>query len=216
MKFHKIVKKVGGSKHTWTPPDEKVGGPDPPDPHRSTPMDTIREILGRKKCKDDLPDFFKANGDILTETSKICEGFNDFFVNIGPKLASDIPSGGNSFNNYLTGSYNQNFVFNKVNTKMIIEITKSFKPKTSVGKDNISTKLLKEIIPHIAECLAHLFNLSFKSGYIPSQFKTAKVIPIFKTGDKHDFNNYRPISLLSSLSKLLEKIVTKQLINYIY
>ena len=52
-------------------------------------------------------------------------------------------------------------------------------------------------------------------GYTPSEFKIAKVVPVFKSGDKHDFNNYRPISLLSSFSKLMEKIVARQLVGFL-
>ena len=60
-----------------------------------------------------------------------------------------------------------------------------------------------------------MFNLSFQTGYLPIQLKTAKVVPIFKSGDKHSFTNYRPISLLSSLSKLIEKIMAKQMVGYL-
>ena len=55
----------------------------------------------------------------------------------------------------------------------------------------------------------------FKTGYIPQEFKTAKVIPIFKSGERDDYNNYRPISLLSSFSKVFEKIVAKQVMTFI-
>ena len=64
--------------------------------------------------------------------------------------------------------------------------------------------------------MAHLFNLSLKTGYFPESFKTAKIILIYKSDDKHNFTNYHPISLLTSLSKLLEKIVAKQLNGYLY
>ena len=75
--------------------------------------------------------------------------------------------------------------------------------------------LLKKILPLIIIPICHLFNLSFQTGYIPCQFKTAKVVPIFKSDDKHSFSNYRPISLLSSLSKLLEKIVARQIVGFL-
>ena len=64
--------------------------------------------------------------------------------------------------------------------------------------------------------LCHLFNLSFKTGYIPEELKQAKIVLIFKSGDQHYFNNYRPISLLSSFSKLLEKVVAKQMVGFLY
>ena len=90
------------------------------------------------------------------------------------------------------------------------------KPKTSSGPDSISSKLLKAMIPYIISPVCHLFNLSLKTGYIPIQLKTAKIIPIYKCEDSDLFTNYRPISLLSSLSKLLEKIVASQVMGFLY
>ena len=72
----------------------------------------------------------------------------------------------------------------------------------SSGADLISTKLLKEIAPIIITPLHYLINLSLETGYVPNELKLAKIVPVFKDGDCHEFNNYRPISLLSSLSKL--------------
>ena len=58
--------------------------------------------------------------------------------------------------------------------------------------------------------LVHIFNLSFSSGICPSEMKTAKVIPLFKSGDRSDFSSYRPISLLSQFSKVLEKLFSTE------
>ena len=63
--------------------------------------------------------------------------------------------------------------------------------------------------------ICHLFNLSFKTGFIPTTLKTAKIVPIFKAGETDNFTNYRPISLLSSFSKLLEKVAANQIMNYL-
>jgi hypothetical protein len=92
----------------------------------------------------------------------------------------------------------------------LINTCKALKSKTSMGHDNISTKLLKESIFNTAGPLAHIFNLSFESGIVPDQMKLAKVIPIFKSGNKKLFNNYRPISILPAYSKLLEKKCCKE------
>ena len=78
-----------------------------------------------------------------------------------------------------------------------------------------STKLLKIIAPMIIGPLHHLINLSLETGFVPREFKIAKVVPVFKSGDKHDYNNYRPISLLSSFSKLMEKVVARQIIGFL-
>ena len=89
------------------------------------------------------------------------------------------------------------------------------KPKSSTGADFISTKLLKQIAPMIITPLYFLINLSLETGYVPREFKIAKVVPVFKSGDKHDYTNYRPISLLSSFSKLMEKVVARQLVGFL-
>ena len=89
------------------------------------------------------------------------------------------------------------------------------KPKVSSGADFISNKLLQQIAPFIITPLHYLINLSLESGYIPRELKLAKVVPIYKDGDKHEFTNYRPISLLSSFSKLIEKIVSRQIVGFL-
>jgi len=99
--------------------------------------------------------------------------------------------------------------------QIILETVSKLKPKNGSGKDNISTKLLKEIIESIVYPIAHLFNLSFKTGYTPSHYKCAKIIPIFKTEEKYKLNNYRPLSVLPALSKLLEKIAAIKMFKYL-
>lgn len=61
----------------------------------------------------------------------------------------------------------------------------------------------------------HICNQSFKTGIFPNQMKVSKVLPLYKGGDKHLFCNYRPISLLSQFSKILEKLFVKRLDSYV-
>ena len=75
--------------------------------------------------------------------------------------------------------------------------------------------LLKKVSNLICMPLKHIVNLSLTTGEIPLQMKTAKVVPIFKSGDPTDVNNYRPISLLSSFGKILEKIVANKLVSFL-
>ena len=70
-------------------------------------------------------------------------------------------------------------------------------------------------MPNIIPPVVHIFNLSLKSGYIPERYTCAKVIPFYKSGVTTEFTNYRPISLLSSFSKLLEKLVARQMFKFI-
>ena len=88
------------------------------------------------------------------------------------------------------------------------------KPKTSAGHDNISTKLLKALKPAICDPISVIINMSLQSGKVPANMKLAKVLPIYKAKEKTDLANYRPISLLPSTSKILEKIVHCRLYKY--
>ena len=63
--------------------------------------------------------------------------------------------------------------------------------------------------------ICHLIDFSFKTGFIPTTLKTAKIVPIFKAAETDNFTNYRPISLLSSFSKLLEKVAANQIMKYL-
>ena len=176
---------------------------------------TINGILGRKKDTNDIPETFISNGKILSGSYEIAEGFNNFFAEIGPKLAKNIPKSKKHFSEYLSDPCAENFVFANINHEIVNEALGKLKNKNSCGPDNISTNLLKAISSTIMAPLSHILNLSFKTGYIPSCMKTAVIKPIFKKGKPDEFTNYRPISLLSSFSKLLEKIAANQMMKFL-
>ena len=177
--------------------------------------DTIRNVMGTNKRRENIPDFFKSNDKIISGALEIAEGFNEFFSGIGPELASTIPQSQTNFKNFLGSRVNDNFIFAHITPDTILKMAGKLKSKNSAGPDNISSKLLKRILPIIINPLCHIFNISLQTGFIPSILKTAKVVPVFKSGDKHHYTNYRPISLLSSFAKLLEKIVAKQVIGFL-
>ena len=88
------------------------------------------------------------------------------------------------------------------------------KPKKSTGQDNISSWLLKQINEMNCQPVAILINKSMEEGTFPNKLKISKIIPIYKSKDKDQLNNYRPISLLSSISKIYEKVICKRLYNF--
>jgi hypothetical protein len=104
-----------------------------------------------------------------------------------------------------------NINFKSPSAREIENIIKSLKPKNSSGYDGISTKLVKICSPFISSPLAHICNKSLSSGIFPHRLKYAIVKPLFKKGDKSKISNYRPISTLSSFSKILEKVMYNQL-----
>ena len=94
------------------------------------------------------------------------------------------------------------------------KIIQKLKPKSSYGHDEISTILLKSIAPEIKSVLTLIINQSFCNGIFPDKLKVAKIKPIFKKDDPHIADNYRPISLLPSISKVFEKVAFLQVYDY--
>ena len=88
------------------------------------------------------------------------------------------------------------------------------KPKSNAGYDNLSSKLLKDIKGIISRPLSVIINHSLCSGIFPSKLKLAKVIPLYKKEDQRVYGNYRPIPLLSSISKMFENVAFKQILQY--
>ena len=101
-----------------------------------------------------------------------------------------------------------------VTTDEISKITLALK-EGAPGWDDISAKSVKCIINVIADALCHICNLSLTEGVFPRELKLTKVIPIYKSNDAMCFTNYRPISLLSIFSQILEKIMYKRLIAFV-
>ena len=151
----------------------------------------------------------------ILDKLEISNHFNDFFVNIGKNLACKFDSTQHSYKPFISESIQQSIFLAPTSTYEVMNALQSLKKTNSTGPDGISSKTLKMAANFITEPLTYLINESFRSGIFPTEFKTAKVIPIFKSGQTDDVQNYRPISLLNNLSKIFEKIIFKRLIDFI-
>ena len=96
-----------------------------------------------------------------------------------------------------------------------INVVSKFDVNKSAGNDDISIRVVKSAIYAIVSPLCNIFNFSLENGIFPSALKIAKVIPVYKSGNRALFNNYRPVSILSIFSKLFEKLVYDKLICFI-
>ena len=176
---------------------------------------TINEILTKNQTKNKFQTVVNDNGSMITDKVNIANKFNVFFTNIGEKIAKGINYDGNkNYGNYLNKDIHSSFTFMNIDEDVINKIIYNLPPKSSSGCDGISTKLLKVIAPVIIKPLTLLINQVLNTGTFPDKLKIAKVIPIFKKGDQSLFENYRPISLLPAISKVLEKIIALQLSSY--
>ena len=120
-----------------------------------------------------------------------------------------------SHRSFLSGHFCQLVFFDPVTPNELSEISNAFRPGKAAGHDRIPISIIKQSIQIIADPLAHIINLSISHGIVPDQMKIARVIPLFKAGDRSLFTNYRPISILPSFSKFLEKVVYNRLYNYL-
>ena len=144
----------------------------------------------------------------LTDSKSKAELFNDFFCS-----HSNIDSSGASLPNktIVNDVKLESITFNQAE---VLDILKSLDPNKSVGLDGVSPRLLKLVAEEIAPSLTRVFNCSMSCSKFPSQWKLANVIPIYKKGKLTEVSNYRPVSLLSCLSKVFEKVVFRHLFNF--
>ena len=115
---------------------------------------------------------------------------------------------------FLRQKANSVFKFTAVNEDCIDKIVKKLKSKSSTGYDNISNILIKHARTILVKPLTLLANQIIHTGEFPRQLKIARVKPLYKKGDQSCFSNYRPISLLPSISKIFENVMAAQLMEY--
>ena len=145
----------------------------------------------------------------------IASKFNDYFTSIGPKLAANIPSVNSTFNSFLKRPLSNSFMLFPTDRYEIENLIMNLKLGKSTGPFSVPINLLKIIKTHVSLPLSYIFNCSFSTGIVPSNLKIAQVVPFNKKGPTSYLSNYRPISLLSVFSKLLEKLMYIRLIDFL-
>ena len=175
----------------------------------------IKNIINKSTEASHSPTSVNLDGTIITNMTTIVNEFNKYYVNVGPDLASKISMPPNkNFKQYLSNPVNHTLTFNDVTESDIMEIINNLKPKTSQGFDNISTILLQNLKNELCSPLTIVINQMIKTGQFPDILKIAKVTPIYKKDDPTLISNFRPISVLSSISKVFEKVIFKQIHHY--
>ena len=177
--------------------------------------ETLNEILGKQKNMDSV-EKINIEGNPVSDPPSVANHFNQFFTKIGKQISESVLPVDKNPEDYI--EYGRDIPdLNLQNTtpEHIQKIIKKMQPKVSLDAQGMSTKMIKLIGNEISSPLSHIFNLSLTSGVFPVKLKMCRVIPIFKSGSKSECDNYRPISLLSSISKILEKIVAQKLIDHL-
>ena len=158
------------------------------------------------------------DGKIETKPSKLANVMNSFFVQKVKTIQNNLsPPKFDPISTVRKLMQNNNCQFNlqAVHPDDILKIISSLKNSKSSGVDYIDTSIIKLAKSEILPAITHIVNLSIKHSVFPSFWKTAKVIPILKKGDPCEPKNYRPVAILPILSKILEKIISQQIIQYL-
>ena len=172
----------------------------------------LNETLNRNIRKQSTHEF-SLNNKTTSDPEVIANEFNKYFANIGSKLAENIPAAPR-FDSYLNNPAETVFSFNLISEHNISNIIKKLKNKSSYGHDCLSNIMIKKAHDPLIKPLTLLINQTLSTGIFPSELKVSRVKPLFKRGKSSLFSNYRPISLLASLSKIYEYVVFEQLSAY--
>ena len=184
----------------------------PPNPKK------LGNQLQRNKKNGDLPTTIFHDDVQLSDAKEIATTFNTYFANIGKKLAANINDNDNTFNDfqqYLDTPAETSLKFNCVTENETMKAIDRLENKSSSGHDGISNKLLKLVKNELKEPLTLIINQMITTGIFPEAFKISKITPLYKKGDHSLLTNYRPISLLPTISKVFERIIYDQMYEYL-
>ena len=169
----------------------------------------INSLLHRRKTKQKIHKLTLNENTHLTTGKDIAEAFNNYFCNIATKLKAESPR---PMLSQITNCPLSRIIPTMKTTicrsTEILQIIKSFKNKAT---SDTSIQVLKSVGNEIAPILSNIISASIEQGSFPSDLKTAKVIPLYKSGSKSDLANYRPISLLPTFSKNFERSMHNRL-----
>ena len=170
---------------------------------------TINHVVGKTHDKSCSITYLTVDLCKVHDATKVTNHLNHHFANVGESFAKRIPNPDYNLNYYLSKiRKNENCIFmSPTSGTELRKLIDNLPNKSSSGWDNINNLLLKEIAAPIIAPLVDLFNESINKGEFPERMKLAEVVPLHKGKEMHLADNYRPISLLLTLSKMLEKII---------
>ena len=173
----------------------------------------LNEVTGRVQTKSCTINQLSSMGKIVEGQVDIANTLNDFFSSIGTKINDSVPHTTVDPTLYIQSDVPETCFFCPVDAETIHTILGDL--NDSVGANcPISNKVLKLLAPAVVRPLSHIVNLSFGTGCFPDRLKISSVTPIFKQGKKDDPGNYRPISVLSPISKVIEKCMKERILNF--
>ena len=172
----------------------------------------INETLNRNLKKQSTHEFV-INDEMISDPIIIVNKFNQYFAHIGSILADKIQAAPH-VNSYLSNPVDSVFSFHTVTDVNISHIINKLKNKVSYGHGSISNTIIKRAHEPLIKPLTLFINQTLSTGIFPNDLNNSRIKPLFKQRSSSLFSNYRPMFLLSSLSKIYEYLVFEQLLLY--
>ena len=169
-------------------------------------------------CKIASAPFMKVNGTNCTDKKIIANSFNKYFTGVVSRLYEAIGFNVQKLSPTSASSHyysTHSFKFERVSENDVKTKLRNLKTGKTSGLDDIPARLLKDSSNIVASPLTKIINTSLTQGIFPSDWKCARVIPLFKKGKSDEMDNYRPISVLPTVSKIMEKIIHAQFSKYL-
>ena len=168
----------------------------------------VRDLISLKSNSKGSPISLDIGDMVTSKPETVANCFNDFFTNIAEKIRSKMTPAHNHFSSYMKNPNQSSLDLAPTTPEEVIEIISSFSTSKSTGPNSIPVRILKLLKHDISKPIATLINRSFEEGVFPSALKVSKVVPVYKNkGSPLEVSNYRPISLLSNIEKIFEKIM---------
>ena len=172
----------------------------------------IKNLISLKTVSHSSPSSIYYNNKTVTSPFRMANPFNNYFSNIVLNMQSSIKYSVKEFHEFFRPLNTNSFFLSPTDKNEIISIISTLDSQKVSRPNSIPIKTLKLMKNDIPDQLPVLFNLSFTWDSFPTSLKTSKVTPIYKKNSKHKCSSYRPISLLSNIDKIFERI----LYNYLY
>ena len=169
-----------------------------------------------KKQSSPAPTTLLVDGEHVSDPQKISDTFNNYYASVADDIRKSISRTPKKYSDYLKDPNPRTLLLNPVSKNDILTCIRATDASKASGPYSIPSKVLRTIENLIAEPLANIVNLSFTSGIFPERLKTAEVIPVHKKDSRLAYDNYRPISLLSNLDKIFEKMIYPRVYNFLH
>jgi len=176
----------------------------------------LKETINQKSNKNSGIGCLSINGHEVTDPTLIAESLNNFFITAASDIVNNIPPTDQGPEPPMLDDIPLlSFTDSPVTHSEVLNVISSLQNKTSTDFSGLSVHFIKQCSYEIARPFQHIVNLSLQNSVVPTQMKIAKIVPIHKGGSGGSMDNYRPISLLSCFSKILEKLVCNRLCSFL-